>query len=110
VADDYEHNLIDKMNSALTEDIQAILEKVLKVRFEPMLLSLKQGQEEMLIRQTAMGKRLESVEMGQKKQSKAIKKIQETIDVMINAFNREDIRLHKRVKRIEDRLGLPRFE
>ena len=54
--------------------------------------------------------RLDSLEKGQKSQRKSSKKLQKTLDVVIDTFDRGDIHLHKRVKRIETHLGLPNFE
>lgn len=38
---------------------------------------------------------------------KKVTKIEKTVDVMIDQFNRDDMRLNKRVKKIETHLGLP---
>ena len=98
MARDPDRDLIDNMNSALTEDIHNILEKVLAVQLKPILASL-----------VSINGRLDNLEKEQKRQGRDIKKIKETLDVMIRSFNREDVQLHKRVKRIEDHLDLPRL-
>jgi hypothetical protein len=50
--------------------------------------------------------RLEPIEKEQKKQGKTLKRIDKTLDVAIRNLNREDVRLHWRVKAIEDKLML----
>lgn len=86
---DRDRNLIDKWNRALTIELHEMLEKVLKAELKPLIL------------------RLTAVEKEQKKQSRAIRKLQETVDVAIRLFDAEDVRLHKRIKRIETHLDLP---
>src|SRR6185437_2849800 len=44
------------------------------------------------------------------KQGKDIQVIKVNVDVLIKATNRDDMRLQKRVKRIEDHLDLPPLE
>jgi DNA anti-recombination protein RmuC len=39
--------------------------------------------------------------------TKGIKHIKKNVDVMIDSFNRDDMRLQKRVKRVEEHLHLP---
>lgn len=51
--------------------------------------------------------RLEVLEKGQRSQGRAIKKVQKTLNASTRLFDSEDVRLHKRVQRIETHLGLP---
>lgn len=39
---------------------------------------------------------------------KRVRKIEKTTDVMVKSFDEEDVRLHKRVSKIEQHLGLPK--
>lgn len=43
----------------------------------------------------------------QKKQAKKLKYIKETLDLAVKNFDLADVHLHRRVERVEDRLGLP---
>lgn len=88
MAKDKDKELIDRMNSSLTEDFQQMLEKVLGSQLKPILA------------------RLESLEAVQKKQSKAIKKLQTTLDLAIRVIDKDIYRLKKRITKIEDHLGM----
>lgn len=101
-----DRDLINKMNSALTEDIRTILEKVLVKQLKSInsrLEGLEKGQDRILIK-------VGGIEKEQNKQRATIKKIQETLNVAIRSFDREDMNLCKGIQRIESHLGLPRFE
>ncbi len=54
--------------------------------------------------------RLDGVEKGLLSTKGDIRKIKKDIEIIINVFDKEDVRLQKRVKRIENRLGLPPME
>ncbi|HSA83399.1 MAG TPA: hypothetical protein VLF20_00750 [Patescibacteria group bacterium] len=99
MAKDKDRDLIDKMNSALTEDIETILHKVLAVQLGSILAKLD-----------VIENQIGSVEKEQKKQGKEIRYIKKTLDVAVRVFNEEDVRLRKRVERIEKHVGLPVFE
>ena len=39
-----------------------------------------------------------------------LRRVEKTVDVMAKVFDRQDVRLHKRVERIETHLHLPRLQ
>jgi len=96
---DPDRDLIDRIDSAISEEIRETLEKVLAIHLKPILEKLE-----------VLDERLSRVEKEQIKQGKVIKKIQKTLDFTIKVFNKEDMKLYKRMQRIETHLGLPRFE
>jgi hypothetical protein len=107
---DPDRDLINKMNSALSEEIQETLEKVLAAQLKPILKkfeSLEIKLESLDSRMTGLESRMDGLEKEQKKQGRAIKKVQKTLDLGLKVFDQEDARLFKRIKRIEEPIQLP---
>lgn len=92
---DKDRDLVDRINSALTEDIQQMLEKVLDCYLKPVILRLD------LIEQ-----RLGNIEKDQKKLEARVKRVQKTIDLVIKVFDKDINQVRKRVDKIEGHLGM----
>ena len=81
-----------KANDMLIKQIAEVVDDKIATRLEPVL------------------NRLEALEKGQKKQGKQLTSIKKTLDVAIDHFDRRDIKVQKRVSRIENHLVLPVLE
>lgn len=90
----------------MTETLQETLERVLAVQLKPIIIKL----EILEVRMDRIEVKIDTFEKEQKKQGKAIKRLQRTLHTAIASFDREDVYLLKRVKRIDEHLGLPRLE
>jgi len=113
MAKDTDRELIDRIDSAISEEIRKTLERVLSIHLKPITETLKLLE----IKVNAIEKhldriegRVDTIEKEQKKQGKNLNKIQKTLDLAIKIFNKEDIQLRKRVERIETHLELPRLQ
>lgn len=100
---DKDRDLIDKMNRALTEEIQVALEKVLAEQLKPINIKLIAIENKL----KKVEERIYSLEREQKKQGSMLKNLQKTLNIAIKTFDIEDVRLYKRLKRIETHLELP---
>lgn len=92
---DSDRDLIDKMNRALTDEIQTTLEKVLRIQLKPIIK-----------RFDSLEARMDRLEKEQKKQGRSIKNMQKTLDTALRLFDSEDVRLLRSIERIEKHVQL----
>lgn len=58
--------------------------------------------------QNQIQKELEPIKKDLSEVKKKVTRIEKTVNIMVKAFDEEEVRLHKRVTKIEQHLGFPK--